>query len=387
MASPKMYQTIVLSGGGAKGPYGLGVLLALEKYHTKFQKNVEKIYCGSSVGALNATIAAQGDLAVLDSLYSTIRTKDILGTDSPDVSIPKLVWAHLKNDPFHYFKNDALRKTIEKYVEFEKLSNAHLLITATNYITGELETFYISSLMDDFVEQDKNLAPERRRLAHYHRISNQEELVNVLLATTAIPFYFPPVTIGDSKYVDGGIGNNTPFKQAAYFQRFLGLDDSVIFEPVIAVINDPSRFKIENSQHCDMSGVIRRTLDIFNNELMSESHSSWERINFDLGIEEDRDRLIDSQISSFESINKETRGELAEKISNATSTLKKKLPQKRFPLLVIRPNEIIHENILDFNPDKSKKIKRNGVASCLLLFYLQNWITRENQKDWDNEIS
>ncbi|WP_029148323.1 patatin-like phospholipase family protein [Methylophilus sp. 5] len=386
MVSPKMYQTIILSGGGAKGPYGLGVLLALEKYHTKFEKNVQKIYCGSSVGALNATIAAQGDLGVLNSLYNTIKTEDILGTKTSKVKAHKLVWAHWRNKPFHYFDNTALRETINKYVKFEKLANSHLLITATNYITGELETFYISSLMEEYVQQDPEHDPERQRLTHYHRIESQEDLVNALLATTAIPFYFPPVTIGDSKYIDGGIGNNTPFKQAAYFQRFLGRDESVKFEHVIAVINDPTRFRIDNNEQCDMFGVIRRTLDIFNNELMSESHSSWERINADLKVEEERDDLVNSQISTFVDIEVEVRGELGKKISTATSTLKKKLPQRRFPLLVIRPNEVIHEDILDFDPVKSQRIKRNGFASCLSAFLQNGWIRREHEKDWNNGI-
>lgn len=381
-----MYQTIILSGGGAKGPYGLGVLLALDKYHSKFDKKVKKIYCGSSVGALNATIAAQGELQLLNELYKTIKTKDILGTKTSKVSAARLVWAHLRNNPFYYFDNSALKSTIEKYANFEKLSNSNLLITATNYITGELETFYVSTLMDSFIEQDTKLAPERRRLTHYHRINNQEELINALLATTAIPFYFPPVTIGDSKYVDGGIGNNTPFKQAAYFQRFLGLDPSIIFEPVIAVINDPSRFKIEHDQNCDMFGVIRRTLDIFNNELMSESHASWERINADLREEEERDHLVSSQISSFDSIDHQVRGELAEKISIATSSLQRKLPQRRFPLFIVRPNTVIHDDILEFNPEKAKVIKRHGVASCFSLLLHNNLITRENEKQWDHEI-
>lgn len=75
-----LYQAIVLSGGGAKGPYGLGVLLALNKFHQERQKQITKIYSGSSVGALNATLAAQGDLTQLKDLYARLRTKDIIGT-------------------------------------------------------------------------------------------------------------------------------------------------------------------------------------------------------------------------------------------------------------------------------------------------------------------
>src|SRR5438046_1381130 len=106
------YQTVVLSGGGAKGPYGLGVLWALEKFHQEHKKEITKIYCGTSVGALNATLAAQGDLKKLTTLYSTIQTKDILGTD--DANVRRLTMFRVLNrKPFHYFKSDALRATIE----------------------------------------------------------------------------------------------------------------------------------------------------------------------------------------------------------------------------------------------------------------------------------
>src|SRR5579871_2112628 len=108
------YQTIVLSGGGAKGPYGLGVLLALEKYNTKHKKDITKIYCGTSVGALNATIAAQGDLTQLTKLYSEIRTKNILGVSKSNLEgIP--FWRRMDRKPFHYFDNTALKATIERF--------------------------------------------------------------------------------------------------------------------------------------------------------------------------------------------------------------------------------------------------------------------------------
>ena len=202
------YQTIVLSGGGAKGPYGLGVLLALEKYndkyYTKREKDITKIYCGTSVGALNATIAAQGDLAKLAQLYSEIRTEDILGVSESELKKLRMLRVAGRK-PFHYFDSAALKATIRRFAKFDRLADTHLLICATNYSTGVLETFYISSVVDAFVKHEQSHPQEKRRLTDYHRIDSQENLVQVLLASAAIPFYQPPVKIGNSLYVDGDL--------------------------------------------------------------------------------------------------------------------------------------------------------------------------------------
>src|SRR5258706_9291559 len=114
------YQAVALSGGGSKGPYGLGVLLALDKYQKEHKKKATSIYCGTSVGALNATLAAQGDLSKLDQLYSKLTTQDVLGTPDSKVKRRHLLW-NLGRRPYHYFENDALRRTIAENVNFGAL--------------------------------------------------------------------------------------------------------------------------------------------------------------------------------------------------------------------------------------------------------------------------
>lgn len=379
------YQTIVLSGGGSKGPYGLGVLLALDKYHKERSKKVTKIYCGTSVGALNATLAAQGDLIQLKTLYSETRTENILGKNKSTVTTLGML-SVLRRKPFYYFKNDALRSTIAKYVRFNALRGAHLLICATNYSTGDLETFYISRLIDEFVEQDRAQSPEKQRLTNYHRIESQAHLVDALLASTAIPFYLPPVKIKKSLYVDGGVGNNTPLRQAAYINRFLGHKANSQLEPTFCVINDPLRFTIDKTVSSDIFGVIHRTMNIFHNELLNDSHVSWNRINQEVKNAQDRQNLLGSHIEGLEGLSADAIEKLKEHVSDALRVTSSATARQVLPLMVVRPSAPLVKDILHFDPANAKQIKEQGIADCLTCLEHKNFITHNDLRRWNEEI-
>ncbi len=65
---------LVLSGGGAKGAYQIGVWKALEDLG--IAQNIS-IFSGTSAGALNAVILAQGDTRLAEEIWNEISSKDI----------------------------------------------------------------------------------------------------------------------------------------------------------------------------------------------------------------------------------------------------------------------------------------------------------------------
>lgn len=380
-----IYRTIVLSGGGSKGPYGLGVLLSLDKLKRERGKEVTDIFCGTSVGALNATLAAQGQLAELNTLYGKLRTENILGSPKSTVSKIGLLRATFRK-PFHYFKNDALRATIEKYVDFDRLKGAHLLICATNYTSGELETFYCSDLVDEFISQDRKRPIERQRLANYHRLNSKEEVVQALLASTAIPFYFPPVKIGGSLYVDGGVGNNTPLRQAAYMCRYLqGRGDTIW--PTFCVINDPLRFTIDTSHSNDVFGVVGRTLDLFHNEIVSDAEISWRRINEEMKKVQTSLDTLSSQIGGMEAIPAEGRQTLLQHVEVAFNGDDRTAPRCQLAIEIVRPSAHLLDNILEFSLTNAKRLKRQGIADCLSALHRTNVITPHEERKWNETLS
>jgi predicted acylesterase/phospholipase RssA len=379
------YQIVVLSGGGAKGPYGLGALLALEKFKAMRAKKVIPIFCGTSVGALNATLAAQGELPKLSSLYDKVSTKDILGEKSAKVGKLRML-TRLRQDPFHYFDNASLRSTIATYAKFEKLGDAHLLICATNYTTGRLETFYRSGLVDEFIEYENTKDRDSRRLVDFHRINSEDELVAALMASTAIPFYFPPISINKCLYVDGGIGNNTPLRQAAHLARFISCRDNVALEPTFCVINDPVRFKISADHANDISGVVRRTMDIYHNELVSDGYASWEKTNREIKQLDDQRNILASHIDGIDGMELTARTALKQRVLDAlpqgTATTRK----RNLPIHVVRPKTILLQNILEFEPQKSREIKLHGIADCLAYLQQSNLITLNDHDRWSEEL-
>ena len=67
-------KALVLSGGGSKGSYQIGVWKALKKLHIKFD-----IVTGTSVGALNGALITQKSYFKAINLWKKINLKLLFG--------------------------------------------------------------------------------------------------------------------------------------------------------------------------------------------------------------------------------------------------------------------------------------------------------------------
>lgn len=383
------FAIIGISGGGSKGPYSCGVLLAIEKYFHEKSLNFKRFYVGTSVGALNATLAAQGDLNSLKNLYDTITTKDVIGEKNTNLSGMQL-WRKSGKTPFSYFNNSHLKKLIEKYADFEKLKNSHLAICTTNYLTGNLETFYTSNLIDKFLAEESKIEREKRRLHNYRKINNQEELVNALLASASIPFFFPPVRIADQLYIDGGVGNNTPLRQLAYFSRFISTYNHGEVAFPVCILNDPERFVIDDKIHnTDMYSIINRAVDIFHNELVTDSMLAWNRINREV---EEKQRKISQFVSYIEDLqrNAHISPTIAEQLTIKTGDIfgrtSAATERKNISMKFIRPSKKLVDNVLDFNPKNSPSLRRQGIQELFSVLLNSREITQEENRVWVQEV-
>lgn len=174
-----MTTAFVLSGGGSLGAVEAGMLLALTAEGIR-----PDLLVGTSVGAINAAWMA-GDpgpegAARLASIWREVRRGDVFPT--------RLLAGFLGfvGNRNYLVPSQNLRRLITTHLRFEALEDARvpLLVIAAEISTG-MEVVLSSG-----------------------------DAVEALLASTAIPAVFPPVTIGGRTLVDGGVLDNAPISRA-----------------------------------------------------------------------------------------------------------------------------------------------------------------------------
>lgn len=170
---------LVLSGGGGKGAYQIGVLRALKE--NGYLDNVVAI-SGASIGALNAVLYAMDDIDIMNKAWLDIDMDTVFDFDINMV---------LNNRP--YFSRDEMLKMLEKYIDFQKLKNSPVDI-------------YNSICKLD--SSQNNLSAEYRKLSDY----DIETIKKILMASTALPIIYEAVEIDGNYYRDGGICDNEPIK-------------------------------------------------------------------------------------------------------------------------------------------------------------------------------
>jgi NTE family protein len=213
---------LVLTGGGARAAYQVGVLRAISDI-TQFKKNPFRVISGYSAGAINGTWLA-GRTESFDQAtemmwqeWAAITTDKIFNTEMPNVLSIALRWLKDRSmggmqsrHQINYLLDTApLHEFIKTRIDFKKLDEhvrsgeLHgISVTAANYHTGHSVTFYSGH-------------PEIKNWESLNRISVREELcAEHVMASSAIPIFFPPVKVKNSHYGDGMIRLNAPLSAA-----------------------------------------------------------------------------------------------------------------------------------------------------------------------------
>lgn len=202
---------LILSGGGARGAYQVGVLKGLSEILKEEKiKNPFQILSGVSAGAINcgklATHIENFDVAIekLVYLWSNITSEQVFKTDF--LSLNKFSLGLFGEKKLNALLDTApLRALIEKNCDFAKIQKnldnkviESVIITANNYDKNSAVSFIQS--------RQSNVAwSESRRHAELTDID-----AGHIMASSAIPMLFPPIKINYSFFGDGCVRNNTP---------------------------------------------------------------------------------------------------------------------------------------------------------------------------------
>jgi NTE family protein len=204
---------LVLSGGGARAAYQVGVLRAvaqLRRRHassSQLRRNPFGVICGTSAGAINAAALAchadHFDASVdgLSEVWAQFHPDQVYRADSLGVirsgaqwltmmSIGWVIARWVRARPRSLLDNAPLAELLQRVVPLERLprllAKRHLhalAVTASSYTTGEHISFYqCGAPVAPWVRSARLAVPTQ--LTHQH-----------LLASSAIPFIFPAAAL------------------------------------------------------------------------------------------------------------------------------------------------------------------------------------------------
>jgi NTE family protein len=244
---------LIMTGGGARAAYQIGVLQAISEILWEAgwppSRNPFQIICGTSAGAINATALAcradnfgEGVQTLLD-VWENITVDQVYRADSIGVLRSGARWLSLLSfgwllrkwraaPPASLLDNTPLVNLLHRMLDLPRLDTVlqegllhALAVTASSYTGGQHLTFYQTAA---------DIAPWVRM----QRVALQDQIgVEHLLASSAIPFIFPATPLylgGHREYCgDGSMRQLAPISPAIHLgaQKVLVIGAGRLTEP------------------------------------------------------------------------------------------------------------------------------------------------------------
>lgn len=292
---------LILTGGGARAAYQVGVLAALAQLRRDAGMagpgalNPFPIIAGTSAGAINAaTLASYADDfdAAVDGLmhiWQNIHVDQVYAADSLGVirtgarwmTMMSLGWALARwrrSRPRSLLDNEPLRGLLSQWVRLERLDkmlgegHLHALaISGSSYTTGQHVTFYQTHAPITPWQRSQRLSV-RTRLTLSH-----------LMASSAIPFIFPAEEIeldGQAEWFgDGSMRQSAPVSPAVHLgaERVLVIGAGRMHEP-------PGHRQVLNEGHPSMAQIAGHALSNIFLDALAVDVERLQRINHTLSL-------------------------------------------------------------------------------------------------------
>jgi predicted acylesterase/phospholipase RssA len=249
------------------------------------------IVCGTSIGAINAALLAQGEIDALARLWHGIAERKIIqyipqvhvlkdmiatvGAVNKDNALKKIGdLIHLWHDyrqlgPVENLMGlrglvspDPIVRILQDNLDWNKLaaSSTSLVVTGTNLTRGTTEGFYRFSAAVANVQQTFANKPGANR----HPL-REDIYVDAVRSSAAIPGAFAPVSFAPRDnnsydYVDGGVANNTP----------IGLAIDAGATEVTVVFMDPSDTKPRQQTINNLAQIAFASYDVMQQKILED---------------------------------------------------------------------------------------------------------------------
>ena len=213
---------LVLTGGGARAAYQVGVVKAVRELLGNPVKNPFPIVCGTSAGAINAaSLAVYADdfsraVANLLEVWEHMRCDHVYRTDFPSILRSGARWLSSlmlvsRNNPMSLLDNAPLRDMLEKGLPFARIQE-HIdagalyavCVTASGYTSGQSVSFFQGGSGLEGWERNQRIGAGVMLKLDY------------LMASSALPFIFPAVKVHREYFGDGSMRQIAPVSPALH---------------------------------------------------------------------------------------------------------------------------------------------------------------------------
>lgn len=215
---------LILSGGGARAAYQVGVLKAIHKILPKGHYNPFDIISGTSAGAINgvalASYAENYRIGIkhLERIWMHFAPEHIYRTDFLGIShgIMRLARSlvmgrRFRSDPVSLLNNQPLRELLGEAIKFDQIQSAidngalhAIAVNCSGLETGESVAFFQG-------HYSITNWTRHRRIGKRTRIT-----LDHLMASSAIPMIFPSVKLHGEYYADGAVRQLAPISPALH---------------------------------------------------------------------------------------------------------------------------------------------------------------------------
>lgn len=221
---PVARTALILTGGGARAAYQVGVLKAIRELLPDARRNPFPILCGTSAGAINAaTMAVWAEdfgrgVDHLIRVWEGFTASQVYRADALGIGKAGLNWLTTlaigwltHRAPRSLLDNAPLRELLAGSLDLDRIGRAiesralhSVSITCSGYSSGQSISFF---------EGRADIEPWRRS----QRIGSHAKLtLDHLMASSAIPFVFPAVHINREWFGDGSMRQVAPISPAIH---------------------------------------------------------------------------------------------------------------------------------------------------------------------------
>ncbi len=175
-------KALILSGGSNKGALQVGALRALLEKGIRFDMVI-----GVSIGSLNGAYFSYKPtfegISELENLWLSVRRKDIF----PEGRL-KALWRFIRNSE-SLFTNGALYRFLQRNLPARTFAELQLDFYVPAFDIDRYEVFVFGE-------------------------NKSDPLIDALMASSALPPYFPPWKYKGRRLIDGGFVSNLPYRIA-----------------------------------------------------------------------------------------------------------------------------------------------------------------------------